>query len=86
MLCFICNVIFTNFINNISFMDSARPNNTIYLLPSAFSFSRKLLKFSDQIIYFRLPNLICDKISKSCVEFMGRFILPTPPWCKWLAL
>ena len=62
--CYICNVIFTNFIN-IFFNDSVRPNNTIYLLASAFTISLKLLKFAGKIIYFCLPNLICDKISKS---------------------
>ena len=68
MLCFICNVIFTNFINNISVIDSVRPNNTIYLLPSALIISFKLCKFAGKIIYFSLPNLICDKISISCVR------------------
>ena len=75
MLCYICNVIFTNFINNIFLIDSVRPNNIIYLLPSAFTISLKLLKFAGKIIYFCLPNLICDKISKSSVELMGHFIL-----------
>ena len=85
-VCFICIVIFTHFINNISFIDSVRPNNTIvlFLFPSAFTISLKLfiplkiIKIRQsplKRIYFCLPNLICNKISKSCVELMGHFIL-----------
>ena len=79
---YICNVIFTNFINNIFFIDSVRPKNTICLLPSSFSISLKLLKFAGKIIYYCLPNLISNEIYKSWVELMGPFILSD----KWITV
>ena len=55
-----------------------RANNIIYLLPSVFTISLKLLKFTGKIIYFCLPNLN----SKSCLELMGHFILSN----KWIII
>ena len=82
MLCFICIVIFINFINNISFINSARLNNNCYLLPSAFTISHKLWNFAGKKYFCFLTILICDKISESCGELMGHFILPN----KWITV
>ena len=68
MLSVVSTIVFIYMINNVYFSDPVRPNNIIYLFPSAFTISRKLMKFAGKIIYFCLPNLICYKISKSCIE------------------
>ena len=69
-------MLFSQIYEQYFFINSVLPNNTIYLLPGAFTISLKLLlKFTIKIIYFCMPYLIYDKISKSWVELMGHFIL-----------
>ena len=82
MFCYICYVIFTNFINNIFFSLFFCRIILFYwgIILFIFTISLKLSKFAGKILYFCLPNWIGDKISKLWVEFMGHFILSN----KWI--
>ena len=72
MLSFVSNFVLNYCISNISF-DSVLMSNIIYSLESAL---RSPLNCSDlQAKYIFLPNLISVKISKSCIELKGHFIL-----------
>ena len=38
MLSVVCNIVYISLINNVSFIDSVRPNKIVYLFPSVLQF------------------------------------------------